>query len=375
MKTTIYDITQECRGRIIAVSDVHGHGHYLKGLLKEVSFGKEDALVIVGDLIEKGGNSLDTVRYCMELRQKNHHIYLSAGNVDLARLGTFLDRSKGHGKRFLGELYWTKDVWGCGLFLEILDEMGIALSQVNEENVAQLKERIDAEYAGELAFFHNLPTMITCGNYIFVHAGVPTDRLETLAQEDGFQFLKTDAFMEQEHQFERCVVVGHWPVCLYQKELDCMNPVFDYRRHAVSIDGGCALKKGGQLNALIIPNPYALMEEITTAAYDDYPAVHAKTAQEPIPATICIKYFDAEVEMVLAAGDMVKVRHKSSGVLFDVPEKYLYRRGEKLLCSDFINAGLKVQAGEALKLVMRTRAGAIVKKDGQMGWYFGELEA
>ena len=154
-----------------------------------------------------------------------------------------------------------------------------------------------------------------------------------------------------------------------------MNPVFDYRRHAVSIDGGCALKKGGQLNALIIPNPYALMEEITTAAYDDYPAVHAKTAQEPIPATICIKYFDAEVEMVLAAGDMVKVRHKSSGVLFDVPEKYLYRRGEKLLCSDFINAGLKVQAGEALKLVMRTRAGAIVKKDGQMGWYFGELEA
>lgn len=385
MKTTIYDITRECRGRVIAVSDVHGHGHYLKGLLENIDFRKDDALVIVGDLIEKGGNSLAAVRYCMGLLEEGYHIYMSAGNVDLARTGTFFDRSEGHEERFLGELYWTRDVWKCGLFLEILAEMGVELSGLKKEDVAGLKERIEACYAQELAFLCNRPTILTCGNYIFVHAGIPTDRLETLAEEDGFSFLKTDAFLKQKHVFERCVVVGHWPVCLYRDAVDCMNPVFDYERHAVAIDGGCALKKGAQLNALVIPRPDAAMEEIITAAYDDYPLVYAKTAQEARPATICIKYFDAEVEVLSRGADgerqglfappqaLVTLRHKSSGIVFDAPENYLYRRGEKILCSDFINAVLEIFAGDALKLIVETQAGALVKKDGKIGWYFGEL--
>ncbi|MDE7325673.1 MAG: metallophosphoesterase [Lachnospiraceae bacterium] len=357
MKTTIYDITEKCRGRIIAVSDVHGHGHYLKGLLEKISFSKEDTLVILGDLIEKGGDSLATVRYCMELQRQNFQIYISAGNVDIARIGTFLDRSRGHGKRFLDELRWTKDVWKCGFFLEVLAELGIELSKVNEENVNQLKERISVSYAQEIAFLCDRPTIITCGNYLFVHAGVPTDQLETLAGEDGFLFLKTDAFLEQKHCFERIVVVGHWPVCLYQRDVDCMNPVFDYDRHAIAIDGGCALKIGGQLNALIIPNPYASMQEIDTTSYDDYPVVYAKTAQKAVKATVCIKYYDAEVELLktewqegirdgnYAGSDIVTLRHKSSGVIFDAPEKYLYKRNDKLLCNDFINATLDVEAG------------------------------
>lgn len=402
METTIQDITAQCTGRVIAVSDIHGHGHYLKGLLKKISFTKEDTLVIIGDLIEKGGNSLATVRYCMELLKEGYHIGMSAGNVDLARLGTFFDRSEGHGERFLGELSWTRDVWRCGLFLEILSEMGVEPSEIRPEDVAGLKGQIETRYAQELAFLKDRPTIITCGNYIFVHAGIPTDRLETLLDQDGFSFLKTDAFMEQEHMFERCVVVGHWPVCLYQKEIDCMNPVFDYGRHAVAIDGGCALKKGAQLNALVIPRPDAAMEEIVAVAYDDYPIVYAKTAQKARPATVCIKYYDAEVEVLLRQdktsqvpghpdGDLqapggrtwlglsaqpqalVTLRHKSSGVVFDAPENYLYRRGEKTLCSDFINAALEIGAGDALKLVVETVAGAIVKKDGKMGWYFGSL--
>lgn len=373
MKTTIYDITEKCHGRIIVVSDVHGHGHYLRGLLEKISFTIEDVLVIAGDLIEKGGDSLATVRYCMELQKQNFHIYLSAGNVDIARIGTFLDCSEGCGKRFLDELHWTKEVWKCGFFLEILAEMGIELSTVNEENVGQIKAKIAASYAEEIAFLCDRPTMITCGNYIFVHAGIPTDRLELLKGEDGFSFLKTDAFLEQKHHFERVVVVGHWPVCLYRRDVDCMNPVFDYERHAIAIDGGCALKIGGQLNALILPNPYAPMSEIDTAAYDDYPAVRAKTAQSAIPATVCIKYFDAEVELLSTALDIVTLRHKSSKVIFDAPKQFLYRRKNQLLCSDFINNILEIEQGCMLKAIVRTGAGAIVKKDGRMGWYFGEL--
>ncbi len=401
METTIQDITGQFTGRIIAVSDVHGHGHYLKGLLEKITFTKEDALVIIGDLIEKGGNSLATVRDCIKMQKEGYHIYMSAGNVDFSRLSNFFDRSAGHGGRFVEELRQAKEVWRCGLFLEILKEMGIPLSQVCPENAGEVKGKIAAAYKEELGFFAGRPTIITCGDYIFVHAGIPTDRLEELKNEDGFRFLKTDAFLEQKHVFGRPVVVGHWPVCLYGTGVDCMDPVFDYERHAVAIDGGCALKRGAQLNALLIPHPHAGLLEVGTQTYDDYPIVYAKTAQEAVPATVCIRFWDAEVELLSGKEEaalakkqeasqkhspesfpaqrharlqeVVTLRHKSSGQVFEAPKNYLYRRGERLLCSDFANAGLGVQEGEALKLVTETSAGAIVKKGGTMGWYFGEL--
>ncbi|MDE7298195.1 MAG: hypothetical protein K2N94_05125, partial [Lachnospiraceae bacterium] len=124
---------------------------------------------------------------------------------------------------------------------------------------------------------------------------------------------------------------------------------------------------------LIWPGPDAPMQQIATAACDEYPVMYAKTAQRAAEATICIRFCDAEVELISETEDMAAVRHKSSGVRFDVPKKYLYRRGETRMCSDYTNAELGVQEGEALKLILQTSAGAIVKQDGKLGWYRGEL--
>lgn len=373
MKTTICDITGKCPGRLIAVSDIHGHGHYLKGLLEQLCFSEQDALVIVGDLIEKGGNSLETIRYVMRLKESNPHVFLTAGNVDCSRMGNFFDKSEGNGRRFLEELRWTERVWGCGLFPEILAELGIKTEELDESSVAAVKEAISEKYRRELEFIWNLPTIITYGDYIFVHAGVPTDQVETLLEEDAFRFMKIDAFLEQKNVFERCVVVGHWPASLYYRDAECMNPVFDYERQTIAIDGGCALKKGGQLNAIVIPEQHAAMRRITWSSYDDYPAVYAKTAQEANKGTVYIKYPNMEVELVSETEDTAELRQKSSGILFHVPKRYLYRRGEKLYCEDYTDEELKIQAGEALKLIGQTSAGAFVKQDGKLGWYRGEL--
>ena len=50
------------KGRVIAVSDVHGHADYLRGVLGRVCLTADDALVIVGDLLEKGPKNLETLR-------------------------------------------------------------------------------------------------------------------------------------------------------------------------------------------------------------------------------------------------------------------------------------------------------------------------
>ena len=39
------------RGRLLAVSDVHGNLPWLKGLLERAAFSPEDALVLVGDFL------------------------------------------------------------------------------------------------------------------------------------------------------------------------------------------------------------------------------------------------------------------------------------------------------------------------------------
>ena len=44
------------------VSDVHGHFNHLVQLLRKMEYGGDDILVIVGDLIEKGPESLRVVQ-------------------------------------------------------------------------------------------------------------------------------------------------------------------------------------------------------------------------------------------------------------------------------------------------------------------------
>ena len=67
--------------RVVAVSDVHGNLPFLKGVLEKVCFTPRDVLVIVGDLLEKGWESLATLRYVLELG-RTHTVYTLSGNCD-----------------------------------------------------------------------------------------------------------------------------------------------------------------------------------------------------------------------------------------------------------------------------------------------------
>ena len=46
--------------RILMISDIHGHDSVFRKLLKKAAFTQGDALVIVGDLLEKGTESQRT---------------------------------------------------------------------------------------------------------------------------------------------------------------------------------------------------------------------------------------------------------------------------------------------------------------------------
>lgn len=61
---------------IYVMSDIHGHYDEFMEMLKVVDFKDEDELYVLGDCIDKGPKSLDTLLYCLE----HTNIHMCLGN-------------------------------------------------------------------------------------------------------------------------------------------------------------------------------------------------------------------------------------------------------------------------------------------------------
>ena len=353
MKTKIEKIPPTpIGGRLIAVSDIHGYVNYLKGLLEKLRFSPSDILVIIGDIIEKGPESLSAVRFILDLIDRGFQVFASMGNVEESRLRNFLDNDPEADKRFLNLLRFDREVWGHGLFLDMTDELGISIDGVSEQSVPALKNCLLQNYGREIGWLSNLPTVLTSGDFIFVHAGIPTDNISRLGDTDAMECLKRDAFLQEDIRFTKFVVTGHWPVVLYQTDSDCMTPIYDSSKHIIAIDGGCALKFGAQLNALILPAGTADMDTAYFESYDD-----------------------CSVDILEERDDIALLRQQSTGCVFSAPKSFLYNRpGQPPQCSDYSDALLKIDVGDRLSVIAETSIGRIVKKAGVIGWYLNIRE-
>ena len=372
--------------RVIAVSDIHGNLPFLKGLLEQVALRLDDVLILVGDLLEKGQDSLATLRYVMEL-QKEYTVYPLCGNCDYID-HMFLEGGDPGDDAFhiqmtarydsrpdsanVDEMLWPvlSVSWrDTSVLLQMAAEAGIPFPNGPQELPA-LRAALLENFPKETAFLMNMPHILEAGNFIFVHGGIPReDRLEEL---DAYSCMKNDNFMGQGLSFQRWVVVGHWPVTLYDPYIQRSAPILDRERRIASIDGGCVLKVDGQLNALIIPDISG--EEMTVQAYDDLEPVTALDAQEASHDPVNIRWSDSVVEMLEEDGDCVLARHPSSGRELWLPRDFVSRwRDGRLHTEDATDLRLGVAPGDILRLVRETGRGRLVKKDSVTGWYFGRI--
>ena len=58
------------------ISDIHGELDAFKEMLKKIKFKDSDVMYIIGDVIDRGSDSVETLKYIME----NENIVLLAGN-------------------------------------------------------------------------------------------------------------------------------------------------------------------------------------------------------------------------------------------------------------------------------------------------------
>lgn len=370
MKTTIQKIHLEPGRRIIAMSDIHGHLDHMIQLLKQLEYNRDDILILVGDLIDKGPDSLRTVRYIMELASHNQ-VYVSQGNVDEHRIYILCDRTEEGDGCFYDFVQWQQKHWGCGLLLDMLSECGISVSDLTLGNVNAYRKLLWKQYAAEIGFLQHLPTILDTDSYIFVHGGISTDDLESLTETNRSNWLKNDRFLEQGYRFSRCVVTGHWPVSLYRHGENDLRPVFEYDRKIICMDGGCGLQTAGQLNALVFPDKDTAMEKVVWEYYDGFPVVTALEEQKKRPFSLYIQFLDSLVEKLEEREDMVLCRHISSGKELWIPSCFLYQDDEAWHVDNYCDAVLEVKPGDKISVVYRNASGCYGKINGLVGWYYG----
>lgn len=371
--------------RVIAISDIHGNLSCLKGLLKQVRLTPDDVLILVGDLLEKGRDSLAVLRFVLEL-QKTHTVYPLCGNCDYIdrvfleggspdpafsvqmneRLGV-----SGHYSNADQELWPVLEYWGNR---STLIQMGLEVGHPmprRASDLPALRAALLDYFPRETKFLLKLPHILESANFIFVHGGIPReDNLDGL---EAYGCMKNDDFLGQGLSFRKWVAVGHWPVTLYDPAVQRTSPILDRERHIACIDGGCVLKVGGQLNALIIPDIYG--EALEYDWYDGLPTVTALDGQEASEHPLNIRWSDSVVEVLKEEGDCVLCRHVSSGRELWAPRTHISRwRDGKTHTEDITDLRLPVSPGDELAVVCQTGRGFLVKKDGITGWYHGRIE-
>lgn len=346
--------------RVLVISDIHANLPYFSGVLKKVSFSDDDILILNGDFLEKGRESLKTLRFIMELYSHGNVIPIM-GNCD-EWAAIFTEKGK-----------WVESIphymsWRrSGLLWDMAAELGMDGADITD--IPDFLRRLKAGFPAEFDFLGALPQMAEAGNYVFAHAAAYPDK--PLSEHKIGEVVRCDRFLDLGLSFDRWLVVGHYPVMLYGGDTVCANPIVLRDRHIISIDGACVLKDDGQLNCLIIPD--ITKDDFTYEAYDPFPVKRVLKAQAEGKRSYYIRWGDSTVKVLSRGEEFSHCRHLRTGYEMDILTKYLFKPDEVTDCNDCTDYILPLKAGDEVSVVEETGRGYFVKHNGVSGWYFGEL--
>ena len=338
--------------RVIAVSDIHGNGHLLKLLLSKLAFSTDDALFLLGDFIEKGKHSLETVRQVMELCRAGNAFALQ-GNCD-----TLWD-DLAAGLYNVDEntyMNWRKDSLLCDMCAELSLERGRIGS-------AAVRRELEAHYADVFAWLRALPHIIDTDFATFVHAGLDGGALE---MQDAERCVKREAFLEERLCFEKTVVCGHIPTSNYFHLTGgrlSYAPLQAQRENIVCIDGGNAVKSSGQLNAFVFDGAKRYFIHA-----DDLPEISVCERQEGAGEPASVAWNHREVEPVERRTHGTLCRVCFTGKLLEIPDSMLFYENETLCSYDYTDYRLPLEPGDRVKLLQSGETDSLVKHEGVLGW-------
>ena len=255
-------------GRLIyAIGDIHGRYDLFAALLGAVvddiaaqPAGTAPLLILLGDHIDRGPATDAVLAALVWLwRHAALEVRFLRGNHEAALLD-FMDDPR--------TLPAWREIGGDATLRAYgIDPDGSARDGSPTAPAALRDALLDRMPASHLSLLRDMPTWTTCGDYVFVHAGlrpgVPLDR-----QEDRDRLSIGEAFRSVDTRFEKVVVHGHGGVSV----------MAEATRHRIGIDTGAWTT--GVLTAVRLDGATALLLQTGGAAHAD-PAPDRIDAETP----------------------------------------------------------------------------------------------
>lgn len=217
--------------KFFVVSDIHGMYREFKGLLK--NWDRNDTLVILGDMIDRGSYSLEVIQYIMYL-QKEFDVIVLRGNHDQMLLD------------LLDEPYEFYDIYmqngGYKTLLSFKDGNKTP-GFFKSHPVIEVIKRF---YKEEIDFLKRTHFYYEYGKLLFTHAGFQSlyDSYKSSTEND-FTWIRDH--YKKENKTGLINIFGHTPTQFINR--DKSNDIW-FGNNYIGMDGAAAY--GGQLNGLLI---------------------------------------------------------------------------------------------------------------------------
>jgi serine/threonine protein phosphatase 1 len=211
----------------VAIGDIHGCKKSLDALLEQLSPYTDRHFVFIGDYIDRGPDSQDSVQRIINF-SKDHKCTILRGNHEQMLLDAFETKSKAN---------WMHN--GGTETLRSYNEAG---------------NKMDLPYQHH-HFYRNTKLYLNSKDYFFVHAGLDPDTsiAEALYHNYTEQFLwEREHLNQKKNRFEKKIVFGHTPM---------HEPLNE--RNMIGIDTGCVYNKlgYGKLTAILLPEEKFIIQE------------------------------------------------------------------------------------------------------------------
>lgn len=355
-KSKTVRITTKEDHRIVAISDVHGHHELLEELIDKVKLRDEDYLVIVGDFINKGPNSYETLKLVRKLGLRERTIVLK-GNHEF-----FIHYHMENFDRFqrLYEIierdgYETLIHSLCGDQCECL-----------KKDLKAMYNYLGTTYKDEFNYIKYLPIIVTINDIRFVHGGYQEHFDVEINEVD---FLKYDNYNESSKVNDITTVVGHWPICNLRYDRIDNKPFFNNEKNIVFIDGAVGVKKTGELNACIIDvkDDQRSYDLVQVNHFED--AVISEVNHLINRDQIYVNYPHFDFHVLEEGEVMTLCRHDHSGKEFRVFNSLLFKSGNNYrLRTNYVNNFLNLNIGDEVKVIRRFDDCILVKYKDEFGW-------
>lgn len=344
--------------RAIVISDIHGHLEHLIKMIDAVELQAEDYLIILGDYVNRGPKSYETLQYMMRLCERpktyilkgNHESFMERPLREDDHIGEIIEFLKTDPYETLWHAFAKKsqyDFYGC-------------------DDPESFRRHLLTTFSKELKHLQERPILMYFDDFLFVHGGYHKD---FSVEEDETRFLKYDFFDQESGVQDRPVIVGHFPACILRDDILSNKPYFNEHKNIITIDGGLGVKGTGELNALIIEKDSQVIKYSNQQIndFEEVVVTRSHTFEEEVP--VYVHWPNKEFKIIEKGPEMTLCKHCKSNKEFRVFNGLLDEtEDESKLKIEFANTFLNLEAGTRVKKYKVFSDCVLVKHNDVFGW-------